>query len=156
MNEENGGVAAHKNSLLQRIGLYAAVLLVVFLLGLLPMWLAARNRAGERDEARRELRLSRMQDALGAAAIDARRGEYEAARLAASDFFTALHAEAERTDDRALNAQQIDSVRPMLAQRDDAITLLARSDPAAADRLSDLYVAYRKAMDGTTAQNQAR
>jgi hypothetical protein len=30
--------------------------------------------------------------------------------------------------------------------RDNLITLLARSDPAPADRLSDLYLAYQKTM----------
>jgi hypothetical protein len=34
-------------------------------------------------------------------------------------------------------------------QRDDLITLLARSDPAAADRLTELYMSFRKAMGGT-------
>jgi hypothetical protein len=34
-----------------------------------------------------------------------------------------------------------------LAQRDELITLLARSDPASADRLTNLYVAYEKAMN---------
>ena len=34
-----------------------------------------------------------------------------------------------------------------LNQRDDVITLLARSDPASADRLSDLYVSYRAAVN---------
>jgi hypothetical protein len=32
--------------------------------------------------------------------------------------------------------------------RDNLITLLARSDPASADRLSDLYLSYQKAMGG--------
>ena len=36
----------------------------------------------------------------------------------------------------------------LFAGRDEVITLLARGDPAAADRLSDLYVAYRKAVGG--------
>jgi hypothetical protein len=39
-------------------------------------------------------------------------------------------------------------VQPLLAGRDEIITLLARSDPASADRLSELYVAYRKAVGG--------
>jgi hypothetical protein len=39
-------------------------------------------------------------------------------------------------------------VQPLFAGRDEVITLLARSDPAAADRLSDLFAAYRKAVGG--------
>jgi hypothetical protein len=41
---------------------------------------------------------------------------------------------------------QRERVRPLLTRRDEIITLLARSDPAAADRLSDLYVSYRQAI----------
>ena len=39
-------------------------------------------------------------------------------------------------------------VQPLLASGDGVITLLARSDPASADRLADLYTAYRKIMSG--------
>jgi len=38
------------------------VLVAVFLLDLILMWLAARERAKERDAARRELCLSRMEN----------------------------------------------------------------------------------------------
>ncbi len=43
----------------------------------------------------------------------------------------------------------------MLARRDDAITLLARSDPASADLLSDLYVSCRKALSQVQTTNGA-
>jgi len=36
----------------------------------------------------------------------------------------------------------------LMTDRDNLITLLARSDPAAADRLSDLYLSYQKVMSG--------
>ncbi|HEX8293864.1 MAG TPA: hypothetical protein VF570_19015 [Pyrinomonadaceae bacterium] len=39
-------------------------------------------------------------------------------------------------------------VQPLFAGRDEAITLHARCDPASADRLSDLCVAYRGASGG--------
>jgi hypothetical protein len=39
-------------------------------------------------------------------------------------------------------------VEQLFAGRDEIITLLARNDPASADRMSDLYVAYRKAVGG--------
>lgn len=40
-----------------------------------------------------------------------------------------------------LTAQQREAVRPLLNGRDELIALLARRDPAAADRLVDLHVA---------------
>lgn len=133
-------------SALSRAAVYAVAALVVFLLGLVPMWLRARENAGQRDAARRELRVSRMQNALASAAVDSARGEYEPARQSASDFFTALREEADVAGDESiLTARQRESLRPLLAERDDLITLLARSDPASAARLLELHAAFRKA-----------
>lgn len=133
----------------RRVILYAAVLLVVFLLGLVPMWMTARERARERDRAQAALRISALQNTLANAAIDARRGEYEPARQAASDFFTNLRAEIERGRDSVFNEAQQNTLRSIFVDtRDDTITLLARSDPASADRLVDLYNKYRQAVGG--------
>lgn len=132
------------NSGLNRILIFAAVLLVVFMLGFGPMWLKARSAASERDTAQRELRLCRLQGALAAAVIHARRGEYEPARQAASEFFTNLHTQVDAANNNSdLTTQQRDALRPLLNDRDNLITLLARNDPASADRLSDLYVSYK-------------
>lgn len=133
---------------MRRVGIYSGVLLVVFLLGLIPMWLKASERADELAAAQRELRLLRIQNTLASAVIDARRAEYEPARQAASNFFTSLSAEVGREDDSALTQAQRDKVSPLFNGRDELITLLARSDPASADRLSDLYVSYRNAVNG--------
>ena len=130
--------------------LYAAGLLAVFLLGLIPMWMTARTRATERDTAQAALRISALQNTLASAAIDARRGEYEPARQAASEFFTNLQAEIERGRDSVFNEAQQNMLRSVFDTRDDAITLLARSDPASADRLVDIYNKYRQATGGAT------
>lgn len=137
---------------LKRAGIYIAVALFVFLLGLIPMWLKARDAAEQLDAARRELRLSRTQGTLASAVIDARRGEYETARQTASDFFTTLRSELDAGEESSLNARQREASAPLLKQRDDLITLLARSDPASADRLSDLYVSYRAAVNEVPAK----
>ncbi len=136
---------------LKRVGVYLAIAVALFLLGLVPMWLKARAAASQRDAAQHELRLSQMQNTLSAATIDARRGEYEPARQMASDFFTTLRTQIEAgadADASAITPAQRERVRPLLDRRDEIITLLARSDPAAADRLSDLHVTYRQAMTG--------
>lgn len=131
----------------RRIILYAAVLLAVFLLGLIPMWLVARGRAADRDAAWRDLRLCRLENNLLSAAVDSRRGEYETARAAASDFFTSLREQVDLAGEPTdLTSAQKESLRPLLNQRDDLITLLARSDPASADRLAELYMSFRKGM----------
>jgi hypothetical protein len=130
-----------------RLAIYAAVLLTVFLLGLIPMWIAGRGRAAERDAARHELRLCRLEHSLLSAAVESRRGEYETARSAASNFFTSLREQVDLVSEPAdLTPAQRESLRPLLNQRDDLITLLARSDPASADRLAEVYMAFKKGM----------
>ncbi|HEU4595855.1 MAG TPA: hypothetical protein VFS10_11995 [Pyrinomonadaceae bacterium] len=131
-------------SLAQRVGPYVAVLLVGFLLGFVPAWLKARASADSLAVSERQLGLARIRNTIASAALDARRGDYEPARQAASQFFTSLRAEADKGETSALNAAQRSGVEPLFTQRDEIITLLARSDPASADRLSELYVAYRK------------
>lgn len=131
----------------RRVIIYAVVLVAVFLIGLVPMWLVARQRGAERDVAERNLRLCRLENDLASAVVDARRGEYERARLAASSFFTSLLEQVDQTGRPSdLTAAQRESLRPLLNQRDDVITLLARSDPAAGDRLVEVYMALNEAM----------
>lgn len=137
---------AKSDSWLRRIGIYAGVLLTVFLLGLVPMWLTARERARELDSTRGALRTSQSQNSLANAVIDARRGEYELARQAASEFFTSLRVETERASGSAFSQVQQNNLRALLTNRDDTITLLARNDPASADRLVELYNLYRQAV----------
>jgi hypothetical protein len=130
---------------IQRLGVYAVVALVAFLIGLVPMWLSYRTSTRARDEAQQALRLARLENSLAAAAIRARRGEYEPARQAASTFFTDLRNELDRTPSVFSDTYR-QSLEALLAPRDQVITWLARSDPAAAEHLSNAYVEYRKAI----------
>lgn len=134
--------------LIRRIVIYAGVLLVVFLLGFVPMWLKARGCANSLAEAERQLILVRTQNNLASAVIDARRGDYEPARQNTSQFFTSLRAEVDKADASAFTQAQRTGLQTLFTGRDEIITLLARNDPASADRLSDLYVSYRKIMNG--------
>ena len=145
MSEEVQRETARSTPVVRRFVIYGVVLLVVFLLGFVPMWLKARRHAGSLAKAERQLTLVKRQHDLASAAIDARRGEYEPARRAASQFFTSARAEIDEGEASALTQAQRQGVAPLLAERDELITLLARSDPASADRLSELYVKYRAA-----------
>jgi hypothetical protein len=124
--------------------LFLAALIVVYLAGFIPTWLKLRDQTSQREKAEHALTLTRIVKDLGSATIDARRAQYEPARLEASAFFTAACYEIDAGDKSALTRQQRDALAPLLAPRDELITLLARNDPAAADRLSTLYVAVRK------------
>lgn len=145
LRSPSSGDSTRQNSRVRRLMIYAVVLLVVFLAGLVPMWLTSRTYARERDAAQASLQVSKLQNALANAAIDSRRGEYEPARQAASEFFTNLGVDLARGGDSTFNEAQRNALRSMFDTRDDTITLLARSDPASADRLVDLYTKYRQA-----------
>lgn len=130
---------------------WLAVLITVVLafgLGFVPMWLKAGRHGSERDAARHEVKRLQLEGLVAAAAVDARRGEYEPARQAASQFFTALGAELDLAQNSSLSVAQQGALKPLLTQRDGLITLLARSDPASAERLTEVYLACRKALRG--------
>lgn len=134
----------------KRLGLVAIAAAVMFLAGFVPMWLKAANQDAQLEAAQRALQLAEIQLALGSAAVDARRGEYEQARQAAVTFFKNVTSEMDR-EESAFTPAQRNALKSVLKQRDELITLLARGDPASADRLSDLYVAYRAAASSTRA-----
>ena len=126
---------------LRRIAFIAAAALAGFLIGFVPMWMNSTGYQEELDSVVKTLRPSVLQNGLATATINARRGEFEQARQQTSSFFTDLRAELERGES-SFAAEQQEAVRPILEQRDDTITLLAREDPASADRLTDLYFSY--------------
>ena len=134
--------------LMQRVLIYAVVLLIVFLVGFVPMWLKARTASQRLSETEGHLTLARIQNNLASAVIDARRGEYEPARQAVSEFFTTMQAEIAKADSSTYTPAQREQLQQLFAGRDELITLLARSDPASADRLTALFVAYRKMTSG--------
>ena len=148
MSENVQPKPTNSNPLTRRIIIYAGVILVVFLLGFVPMWLKARAASNSLVEAERQITLLRMENHLASAVIHARRGDYEPARQAASQFYTSLRAEIDKGDSSSLTRVQGQAMQSLFDGRDELITLLARSDPASADRLSDIFVAYRKVMIG--------
>ena len=132
------------NHMMKRLISYALLALVFFLLGFLPGWVKSLDTSGAVAAANNQLSLAQMQNSLGSAVIDVQRGNYAPALQSTSSFFTALRAETDRGSASALSATQKIAVEPLFAQRDEIIALLARSDPAAGPRLSDLYAAYRQ------------
>lgn len=138
-----------QNPLVRKVAIYGSALLAVFLIGFVPVWMTALSRGNDLAAAKIQLKAAHLQNVLSSSVIYSRRGDYEPARISASDFFTSLRAELELDSNSALTQKQRDSIKPLLSQRDEIITLLSRSDPASADRLSDFYVLYRKAFDAT-------
>lgn len=144
MSENLRPNAAEASPVVRRVIIYAGVVLVIFLLAFVPMWLKARSINTTLVETQRQLIRVSVESSLAAAAIEARRGDYEPARQDASKFFTSFRAEIDKGDNSNFTKPEREGLQPLFAERDEVITLLARNDPASADRLSDLYVAYRK------------
>lgn len=128
----------------RRIVLYLTIALGFFLLGFVPMWIKASRAIEQRDAAQRQVRLGQLQNTLGTAIVDVQRGEFEPARQTTSEFYTNLRSQVDAGNYSVFTATQRESLKSLLGERDEVITLLARSDPAAADRLSTVYSSYLK------------
>lgn len=126
------------------------VLVGVFLVGFVPMWLKSSRLNAGLLRAERTGRVQEIQIALADAALDARRGDYEPARQRAAKFFTLVNAELDRGIGSALPPGASETLKPLLAQRDDLITLLARGDLASAERLATAYTEFRKTLGQQT------
>lgn len=126
------------------VAFYITLAVGFFLLGFVPMWLKVNKAVEQRDVAQREVRLRQLQNSLAAAMVDVQRGEYERARQTTSDFYTTLRHQVDAGDSSIFTASQREKLKPLLSERDDVITLLARSDPAGVDRLFSIYSTYRK------------
>ncbi len=127
----------------KRVALYATIAAGIFLLGFLPMWFKATRAAEQRDASQRAVRLAQLQNTLAAAVIDVQQGSYEPARQLISDFYTSLRRHIDGETGLFTPAQR-EGLSSLLTERDDLITLLARRDPSAKDRLVNVYSTYNK------------
>lgn len=128
----------------RRVALYVTIASGFFLLGFGPMWLRASRAVEQRDAAQRGVRLAQLENKIAAAVIDVERGKYEPARQRLSEFYTNLRRQLETDSGYLFTASQRAGLTSLLAERDELITLLARSDPAATDRLFAVYSTYNK------------
>jgi hypothetical protein len=128
----------------KRVALYVTLSIGFFLLGFLPIWFKATRATEQRDAAQRVVRLAQLKNTLADAVIDVQRGQYEPARQLTSDFYTNLRRHVDAEDGSLFTSGQRERLRSLLAERDELLTLLARSDPAASDRLVNVYSTYNK------------
>jgi hypothetical protein len=128
----------------KRVALFVSLSLGFFLLGFAPMWFRTTRAVEQRDAAQRGVRLAQLQNTVAAAVIEVQRGQYEPARQLTSDFYTNLRRQVDSDSGSVFTSSQREGLRSLLAERDELITLLARSDPAATDRLFVVYSTYNK------------
>ena len=115
---------AQRSNVLQKWLIRVGLLLLAFLLGFVPMWISNRQLSADLATREKELHRSRVQNALTAATIYARRGEYETARQNTSTFFTDVRSEMDKGDVGILNEQERIGLNRVMAERDEIITLL--------------------------------
>lgn len=125
---------------------YAITFIVGLLLGLIPMYLMARERGQQLANTQQRVRLYELQRRIANASFDAKRGEYELARQSAGDFYNDLRKEVDRNDHSALPSAEHENLKKLFANQNEIVTLLARNDPASVDRLNEAYLTYRNAV----------
>lgn len=128
----------------KRVALLASWALAFFLLGFGPMWFRAGRAIEQRDAAQRGARQAQLQHTISTALINAQQGQYEPARQLTNDFYINLRRQIDTDGGLLFDGAQRESLRSLLAERDELITLLARSDPAAGERLFRVYSTYNK------------
>ena len=90
------------------------------------------------------MRLAQLRNTLADAVIEVQRGQYEPARQLTSDFYTDLRRQIDTDNASLFSPAQRAGLRSLLAERDELITLLSRSDSTATDRLFNVYSTYNK------------
>jgi hypothetical protein len=126
----------------------AVAAIVAFAIGAGWQYSAARDyRADleavrvERDSVASDLTWQSLEATLGAATIEAQRGNHESARRLASDFFTGLQESS-----AAAPAGAQAALSSILEQRDALITELSRSSLESGGLLAEIFAEYRSAL----------
>lgn len=128
----------------KRVALFATIGLGFFLLGFVPMWFKTSAAIEQRDAAQRAVRLAQLHNTLATAVIDVQRGQFEPSRQLTSDFYTNLRRQIDSDSGSLFNPAQREELVSLLSERDELITLLARSDPASMERLYRIYATYSR------------
>jgi hypothetical protein len=131
----------------RRVALYATIALGFFLLGFVPMWFKTDAAIEQRDAAQRAVRLAQLHNTLASAVIDVQREQFEPARQLTSDFYTNLRRQVDNDSNTLFTASQREGLTSLLGERDELITLLARSDPGSIERLFRIYSTYTRVMN---------
>ena len=126
------------------VALYATIAVGFFLLGFVPMWMKTTRAIEQRDAAQHGVRVAQLHNTLAAAVIEVKRGQYEPARQLTSDFYTDLRRQIDTDSGSLFTPTQRERLTSLLTERDELITLLARSDPSTTDRLFAVYSTYNK------------
>lgn len=116
----------------------AILLVAAFLVGFVWQYFEAREARNERDAVTAELTWEELGGMLASAVIQVHNGGYDNARQIMSEFFDGLQENLEGAPEASR-----EEFRAIMERRDDVITALSRSEPAAERLLTRMYVRYR-------------
>jgi len=122
---------------------YLISVLVGAFLAAVPLGLRLYQLQRDRTALQEQMDWAELEIDLARAAVMARHGDYAAARDAASSFYSRARRQLDAGGELA--APERSYLQSVLTDRDSIITLLARGDPAGAERTTAMYVAYRGA-----------
>jgi hypothetical protein len=140
-------------------GIAVVVAVLLFLAGYVPQ---ARQRGALSEERERQAKatmqleselartrvqrdLSRAQGKLGMVLYEVNRNNFASAAQRSTEFFEALR-EATGAQAFTFAVPRDEPYRAMLARRDEISADLARSDPAARQKLTDMYLQFEQAL----------
>ena len=126
--------------------IFAAVVIIAFLVGMIPMMMQKWAVQEELATTQTQLRKAEMKNLLTSSIVEANRGEYELARQNMTDFFQRLRAEDEKGDEGFLTQDQRGKMKPIFDASYAVITMLAQRDQASVERLNSIYSTYQQAM----------
>ncbi len=137
------------SSPLIRWSIFAAIVIIAFLVGIIPMMMQKWAVQTELAATQTQLRKAEMKNLLTSSIVEANRGEYEPARQNMTDFFQKLRAEDEKADEGFLTQDQRGKIKPIFDSSYAVITMLAQRDQASVERLTNVYSTYQQAMGVT-------
>jgi hypothetical protein len=111
------------------------------------MWFKTSAAIEQRDAAQRAAHLAQLHNTLATAVIDVQRGQFEPARQLTSDFYMDLRRQVDSDSGTLFTSSQREGLVSLLSERDELITLLARSDPSAIERLVRVYSTYSRVVN---------
>ena len=121
--------------LAKKIGIGAAILVVVFLVGYIPGYLDASSAKQQNVQLENRLNLTGLLNKLGMASFEVNRNNYANAGQYSTEFFNGLRETTNGTADAGLKQK----LQSMLGRRDEITGKLAEGNPSVKETLAQMY-----------------
>jgi hypothetical protein len=128
-----------------KVLIWAAVLVAVFLVGFLPSYLRSRGMEAELRQTSQRLEQSRLLNLIGLAYFQAAQKNYGMASETSTAFFNRLR---EVADQLGSEPERQKALQEILASRDKIISGLAQGDPAVLNEIQSVFTKTQSAIPG--------